>query len=90
MNFELFSEEMRRLLESWIGKDYQVQVQKIMKNNACSLTGLVIHKIGENVQLVIYLEPYYEKFKEAVWNCLQKSCLRIIRSMEQSGYLMIL
>lgn len=64
MDFELFTEEMRRLLENWIGKDYQVQIQKIMKNNACSLTGLVIHKIGENVEPVIYLEPYYEKFKE--------------------------
>ncbi len=69
MNFELFTEEMRRLIESGLGKGYQVRVKKIVKNNACPFTGLVIHKRGESMGPIVYMEPYYREYMEG-------SCLR--------------
>ena len=64
MKFKQFTEEMRGLLERGIGKGYQVEVRTIVINNACPLTGLVIHKNGENIGPVVYMEPYYRKFME--------------------------
>lgn len=71
MKFEQFTEEMGRLLEHGLGKEYQVRMKTTVRNNTCPLTGLVIHKRGKSVGQIVYMEPYYRKYTEG-------SCLKLL------------
>lgn len=78
MKFEQFTEEMRRLLECGFGKGYRVRVKKTVRNNACPLTGLVIHKRGESVGQIVYMESYYRKYTEG--SCLKRLAEELIEN----------
>lgn len=64
MNRDLmrFSEEVRSRVALETGKD--VRLQQVKKNNGVVLHGITIMSEGSNVAPTIYLEKWYEEYKE--------------------------
>lgn len=64
MEFNEFVEEMRRRIEDAAGDDVQVQILNVTKNNSVMKTGLSIKKSNENIAPTIYMEDFFEDYKE--------------------------
>lgn len=45
-----------------MGRDYEVYIQNVTKNNGIELKGLVITSEESNVSPTVYLNPYYSKY----------------------------
>lgn len=62
MDFKQFMEYMKGMVEA--GTKQTVRVEKTMKNNGKILHGLLIMDKEINLTPIIYLEPYYEMYKQ--------------------------
>lgn len=58
-----FADTVKCAMEAYYGEEYKVTVQKVVKNNNTTLTGLVILKPNVNIAPTIYLESFYERYK---------------------------
>ena len=63
MEYKEFILKVKMAVEEELGKDYEVKLQQVLKNNGSLLDGLSICKCKENCAPVIYLNAYYEQFK---------------------------
>lgn len=66
MDLKEFAELIVTKVSEKLGKDAKVEVKVILKNNGVKLTGLQIHSIGANVVPIIYLNSYYELYKNGI------------------------
>lgn len=67
MGFEEFKNAVVTGIMTWLPESFQnaqISLQMVMKNNNLKLTGLTIRKDGSNIAPTIYLEQFYEKYKE--------------------------
>ena len=64
MNFNKFIEDIKKMVKEYLGNDVQVQDKTVLKNNGVRLTGIVIIEEKQNCVPNIYLNGYYEQFKE--------------------------
>lgn len=64
MTFLQFKNKLLTELCADFGSDYQIEVLTIPKNNKVTLQGLSIHKKDLHISPTIYLEPFYEAFKQ--------------------------
>lgn len=64
MEYQVFLEEIKERAAAYLGSQYKVDLNYIPKNNGIILDGLTITREGESVSPTIYLEPFYEWFKE--------------------------
>ena len=64
MVYEEFQAAVTSALKKELGQDYQMAIQKVPKNNGAILDGLCINKKGETIAPTIYLNSYYEQYKE--------------------------
>ena len=64
MRYEEFLKEIMGMLETRLGKSYQLEYGDIRKNNGIRQKGLVIKEPGEVVSPVFYLEEVYQKVKD--------------------------
>lgn len=62
MNYIQFLEEVRAAVQERLGRDYEIRIQKITKNNGIVLDGLIIGKASKNIAPTIYLNSYYMHF----------------------------
>lgn len=53
-------------LKEELGEGYNIQMNTILKNNSISMDGVVILKDGAKMTPNIYLEEYYESYKEGM------------------------
>lgn len=81
MVYEEFQAAVTSALKKELGQDYQMAIQKVPKNNGAILDGLCINKKGETIAPTIYLNSYYEQYKEG-WSVeeLTKEILAIYQS----------
>ncbi len=63
MTFEMFENEVLKHLQKKIGKDADVSIEHIRKNNNEILSGLQIRKPESVATPVLYLEEYYRGFR---------------------------
>lgn len=61
MVYETFLESIRSSVQEKLGKDYQVSLQQILKNNGSVLDGLTIACGGSPLSPMIYLSSYYDE-----------------------------
>lgn len=66
MNLKEFAELIVTKVSEKLGDDVNVELKVILKNNGVKLTGLQIHSIGANVVPIIYLNSYYELYKNGI------------------------
>ncbi len=62
MNYNQFLVEVRAAVQERLGRDYEIRIQKITKNNGIVLDGLIIGKVSKNIAPTIYLNSYYMHF----------------------------
>jgi hypothetical protein len=81
MVYEEFQAAVTSALKKELGQDYQMAIQKVPKNNGAILDGLCINKKRETIAPTIYLNSYYEQYKEG-WSVeeLTKEILAIYQS----------
>lgn len=66
MVYNTFMTTVKETLQSRLGGDYGVIIQKIPKNNGTMLDGLCISKVSDRVAPTIYLNAYYEHFLDGI------------------------
>jgi len=78
MVYEIFQTKITDTLQSCLGSDYQLMLQKVPKNNGTLLDGLCITKKEQKVSPTIYLNSYYERYEEGIpFNSIVKEILQI-------------
>ena len=78
---EAFAGTVKTAMEAYYGDEYKVQVNTVVKNNDLHLTGLTILSKGSNIAPTIYLENYYQMYKEG--ETMADVCQLIIRVYEE-------
>lgn len=63
MMYKLFIKEIVEAVKNKMGTGFDVTVNKVTKNNNLILDGLVIKATGTNIAPTIYLNDYYERYK---------------------------
>lgn len=81
MNFKNFVEEIKKMVKEYLGRECKVEVKEVLKNNGVKLTGIVILEGEQNCVPNIYLNEYYEKFKEG--RCIRDIVYEIINYYEK-------
>ena len=64
MMYELFIEKVVEAVKNEVGTGFDVTVNKVTKNNNLTLDGLVIKATDTNIAPTIYLNGYYERYKD--------------------------
>lgn len=78
MTYEIFTGTVKAAIEAAFGSTYQVDLQEVIKNNNCRLTGLCILKDGCNMAPTIYLQDFFEEYiKGASMEQIYKDIVRI-------------
>ncbi len=62
MNYEEFLDYVKESVSRFMGGEYTVTLNKVMKNNGLELTGLVIMKKQQMAAPTIYLDDFYEQY----------------------------
>lgn len=63
MVYEAFLETVKNCLSERLGDGFTLVIQSVRKNNGLSLDGLSIGKENEKAAPTIYLNPFYEEFR---------------------------
>ena len=64
MTFIEFREDICEKVRALLGEGYRVSVKEVPKNNGTLLTGLIIQKTGIDFSPSIYLEPFFDEYRE--------------------------
>ena len=63
MDYERFKAEIMTKISDREGKSSCVRIHRVRKNNGVMLDGLTIMREGENISPTIYLEPFYDRYR---------------------------
>ncbi len=66
MKFEKFTDEVVKKIKMFLPESFanaSVELQSVVKNNDLKLTGLTIRSKGSNICPTIYLEQFYDEYK---------------------------
>lgn len=66
MDINEFQEKVKKALMEYGGKDAEVRVSKVRKNNGFVLTGVSMFKKGSNVTPTIYIDDYLRKYEDGM------------------------
>ena len=64
MEYQQFVEDVKDCISVKIEKDYEVKVNRVMKNNSVELDGIVFFKSGDTISPNIYLNQYFVRYQE--------------------------
>lgn len=62
MTMDVFATEVKKTVEAMLGDGYDVKIQRVLKNNNMTLTGIVIKRTDNPVAPTIYLEQFLEDY----------------------------
>lgn len=79
---ETFAETVKTAMEVYFSEGYRVQIQPVIKNNNLHLTGLTIMDNKSNLTPNIYLEPYFEDYRNGM--SMVDVCWEIIHTYEEN------
>ena len=66
MEMNYFADRVCKAVSKELGKDYEVKVQQVRKNNGICRTGLLVLEKDGNTAPTIYLESFYEACKNGM------------------------
>lgn len=66
MEFNQFLLKVQMEIQEQLGGGFDVKIRRVIKNNDTVLEGLVICKQQEHFAPTIYLNPYFEEFKQGI------------------------
>ena len=82
MKFEEFTKAVKEKLQENLGESYRVEIQQVRKNNDVLLSGLTIHSKETNIIPTIYLEAFYELYKNDM--PMEKIITKIFKTYQES------
>lgn len=82
MEYSQFIDDVKNHIRFQIEDEYEIKVNRIMKNNSVELDGIVFFKEGDNISPNIYLNSYYERYQEG--ESVERIAEDIIHLYEQS------
>ena len=65
-NMKDFADTIRAAVEVSLGAGYEIEIHDVLKNNSTHLTGLTIRDEEYNVAPTIYLEDFFEKYRNGI------------------------
>lgn len=66
MEMKNFAENVGMAVGSALGKDYKAEIKQVQKNNGICRTGLLVLAKGRNIAPTIYLERFFEAYKNGI------------------------
>lgn len=66
MNYEDFVCFVQTKMQEKLGKEVQVELHRVVKNNAVEMDGLSIHEKESNISPTIYLNEFYEQYQSGM------------------------
>ena len=63
MEYSQFVKDVKNCIRVLVEDDYEVKVNRVIKNNSIELDGVVFFKEGENISPNIYLNSYYPRYQ---------------------------
>lgn len=66
LNYNVFGNEVKQEVEKLLGTEVRVELRQITKNNGIILDGICILEKGCNVSPTIYLEEFYQEYKNGM------------------------
>lgn len=81
MNFENFIMEVKKLVKEYLGEEVKIEEKTVLKNNGVKFVGIVILKESQNCVPNIYLNGYFEQYKQG--RCLCDIVCEIVRYYEE-------
>lgn len=66
MEMNYFADRICKAVGKELGKDYEVKVQQVRKNNGICRTGLLVLEKGGNTAPTVYLESFYKAYKNGM------------------------
>lgn len=66
MNFEQFIEKNKVALQEYFGTEAEIKTHQVYKNNGVLLQGVCALEQGKNIAPTVYLNDFYEKYKQGV------------------------
>ena len=70
LSFKDFTNEVLEKLKERLGYKYDFQVTEVEKNNNVKKIAIMAGKHGENSNIVVYMQDYYEKYINGV--CIEQ------------------
>ncbi len=64
MQFEEFQKQIQENVREFLGSRVTIETKEVIKNNGIRLHGMILFKEGYNVAPTVYLESFYEEFKQ--------------------------
>ena len=81
MNFENFIMEIKKLVKEYLGEEVRIEEKTVLKNNGVKFVGIVILKEEQNCVPNIYLNGYFEQYRQG--RCLCDIVCEIVRYYEE-------
>ena len=82
MKFQEFTKAVKEKLQENLGESYKVETQQVRKNNDVLFCGLTIHSKETNIIPTIYLEAFYELYKNDM--PMEKILTKIFNAYKES------
>lgn len=82
MEFLQFTEAVKKGLTEYFGEEAEITLTQVRKNNGILLNGIVIMEKGSHMAPTIYLEGFYEEYRNG--RSLGETVLKIIQLYERS------
>lgn len=64
MEYQQFVDDVKNCISWKVDNDYEVKINKVLKNNSVELDGIVFFKEGDTISPNIYLNQYYVRYQE--------------------------
>lgn len=86
MEYEKFTHYVQESISQFMGNGYEVTLNKVIKNNGLELTGLIIMEEGKKAAPTIYLEEFYQEYRngetlgelvEKIVSVYEESCCKL-------------
>ena len=81
MSFENFIVEIKKMVKEYLKEEVKIEDKSVLKNNGVKFTGIVILKENQNCVPNIYLNGYYEQYKNG--RCLYDIVCEIVRYYDE-------
>lgn len=64
MEYDLFVSTVKQMVRTKLGEGFDIRIYKVIKNNSLELDSLVVLKENLTIAPNIYLQPYYEVYRD--------------------------
>lgn len=84
MNKKDFADAVRARVADFLGEDYEVAFQPVLKNNGTERLGIIVRRNGDSIAPTIYIDEHYHDTDEPVEDYIDSVAEAVVRTYKQS------